>query len=100
PHPTGAAAPRGTCRARSCRVARAVDGGRPPGRVLQGDRRGAHTYSSMSRAVILTYHAIEDGPQPLCIGPELFARHLEVIDSSGAHLLTVAALAAALRAGE
>ena len=51
----------------------------------------------MSRALLLTYHAVEPGPPPLCIAPELFARHLDAIVESGASLLTVGALAAALR---
>jgi peptidoglycan/xylan/chitin deacetylase (PgdA/CDA1 family) len=51
----------------------------------------------MSRALLLTYHAVEPGPPPLCIEPELFARHLDAIVESGATVLTVGALAAALR---
>lgn len=53
----------------------------------------------MSRALILTYHVIGAGPPPLCIDPQLFARHVEVIAASGATVLTVSALADALRAG-
>jgi peptidoglycan/xylan/chitin deacetylase (PgdA/CDA1 family) len=51
----------------------------------------------MSRALLLTYHAVESGPPPLCLEPELFERHLDVIVESGATVLTVGALAAAIR---
>ena len=50
-------------------------------------------------AVILTYHAIEDGPAPLCVDPKLFRAHLDVIGRSGAELLTVSELAERLVAG-
>lgn len=48
--------------------------------------------------LILTYHAVEDGPAPLCVDPKLFAEHVAVIAASGAKTLTVSELAAALRA--
>jgi peptidoglycan/xylan/chitin deacetylase (PgdA/CDA1 family) len=48
-------------------------------------------------AVILTYHAIEEGPKPLCIEPDLFSEHAAAIVASGATCLTVRELAAALR---
>jgi peptidoglycan/xylan/chitin deacetylase (PgdA/CDA1 family) len=50
-------------------------------------------------AVILTYHAIENGPTPLCIEPELFGEHAAAIAASGATCLTVHELGAALRDG-
>jgi peptidoglycan/xylan/chitin deacetylase (PgdA/CDA1 family) len=52
-----------------------------------------------ARATIVTYHAIEPGPAPLFLDPELFARHLDVLDSAGCTLLTVSELARGLRAG-
>jgi peptidoglycan/xylan/chitin deacetylase (PgdA/CDA1 family) len=48
-------------------------------------------------AVILTYHAIEDGPRPLCIEPALFGQHAAAIAASGAACLTVRELGAAIR---
>ncbi|MBI5105227.1 MAG: polysaccharide deacetylase family protein [Solirubrobacterales bacterium] len=53
----------------------------------------------MSGALILTYHAVEDGPAPLCIPPALFAEHLDVLAEAGATILTMAELAAALAGG-
>jgi peptidoglycan/xylan/chitin deacetylase (PgdA/CDA1 family) len=50
-------------------------------------------------AVILTYHAIEEGPKPLCMEPGLFRQHAVAIAASGATCLTVHELGAALRAG-
>lgn len=54
----------------------------------------------MSGALILTYHAIEDGPAPLCVEPALFERHLDCIVAAGARTLAVAALADAIRRGD
>ena len=50
--------------------------------------------------LIVTYHAVERGPEPLCIDPAVFAEHAAVIAESGAETLTVRDLAARLRAGE
>jgi peptidoglycan/xylan/chitin deacetylase (PgdA/CDA1 family) len=50
-------------------------------------------------AVVLTYHAIEDGPRPLCIEPALFAEHAAAIAASGARCLTVRELGMALGDG-
>jgi peptidoglycan/xylan/chitin deacetylase (PgdA/CDA1 family) len=50
--------------------------------------------------LVLTYHAVEPGPPPLCVEPELFREHAAVIAESGAATLTVSELAGALRAGE
>jgi peptidoglycan/xylan/chitin deacetylase (PgdA/CDA1 family) len=50
--------------------------------------------------LILTYHAVESGPSPLCIEPDIFRQHLEVIADLGAATLTVSELAAALARGE
>jgi peptidoglycan/xylan/chitin deacetylase (PgdA/CDA1 family) len=41
------------------------------------------------RRLILTYHAIEDGPGPLCIEPSRFREHLAVIAESGARAVTL-----------
>ena len=43
--------------------------------------------------LILTYHAIEDGPPPLCVAPTTFGAHLEVLAGSGAEVLTLSVLA-------
>jgi peptidoglycan/xylan/chitin deacetylase (PgdA/CDA1 family) len=48
--------------------------------------------------LLLTYHAIEDGPAPLCVAPDLFRAHLDVLEQSGARTLTIDDLADALRA--
>jgi peptidoglycan/xylan/chitin deacetylase (PgdA/CDA1 family) len=50
-------------------------------------------------ALILAYHAVEPGPPPLCIEPELFESHAAAIAASGAMLLTVSEVAAALQTG-
>lgn len=49
-------------------------------------------------ALILTYHAIEPGPAPICVDPNVFSRHLDCILESGARVVTVAELAEAVRA--
>lgn len=51
-------------------------------------------------ALILTYHAVEAGPAPLCIEPGLFAAHLDCLAAVGAQTLTISELADCLRAGE
>lgn len=51
-------------------------------------------------ALILTYHAVEPGPAPLCVEPDLFAEHLDCLAACGAQTLTVSDLASCLRAGE
>ena len=48
--------------------------------------------------VALMYHAIEPGPRPLCIEPELFRSHAAAIAASGASALSVSELGTALRA--
>lgn len=53
----------------------------------------------MSRALVLTYHAVEDGVGALFVDPGTFARQLDCIVESGAEPLTVAQLADRLRAG-
>jgi peptidoglycan/xylan/chitin deacetylase (PgdA/CDA1 family) len=50
------------------------------------------------RVLILTYHAIERGPTPLCVDPDLFARHVDAVVASGARVLTVSQACAELRA--
>ena len=47
----------------------------------------------MSRALILTYHAVDVGPSPVCIEPRLFERHLDVIAQSGTRVVTIKGLA-------
>lgn len=47
---------------------------------------------SRSRALILTYHAVEPGPRPLCVHPELFRTHVDLILSSGARVVTISEL--------
>ncbi len=44
-------------------------------------RTGAGT---VSRALIVTYHAIEPGPAPLCVHPDLFRAHVDAVISAGA----------------
>jgi peptidoglycan/xylan/chitin deacetylase (PgdA/CDA1 family) len=51
-------------------------------------------------AVVLTYHAVEVGPPPLCLPPELFREHVAVLAAAGVPFLTVSELTGALRAGE
>jgi peptidoglycan/xylan/chitin deacetylase (PgdA/CDA1 family) len=51
-------------------------------------------------AIIVTYHAVEVGPPPLCIEPALFRKHVECLVGLGATTLTIAQLADALRSGE
>jgi len=51
----------------------------------------------MSRALVLTYHALEPGPAPLFCEPRLFAQHVDVLREAGATFLTVSQLAAAVR---
>lgn len=46
----------------------------------------------MSRALIITYHAIEPGPRPLCVHPELFGLHLDAVLSAGVRAVTVSEL--------
>ena len=46
----------------------------------------------MSRALIVTYHAIEPGPAPLCVHPDLFRAHVESVLASGARAVTVSGL--------
>jgi peptidoglycan/xylan/chitin deacetylase (PgdA/CDA1 family) len=53
----------------------------------------------MLPSLILTYHAIEPGPAPLCLEPELFATHLDLVAASGARVVGVTELGAAIRTG-
>jgi peptidoglycan/xylan/chitin deacetylase (PgdA/CDA1 family) len=50
-------------------------------------------------AVILTYHAVEAGPEPLCVEPALFREHVAAIAASGGECLTVRELGEAVRLG-
>jgi peptidoglycan/xylan/chitin deacetylase (PgdA/CDA1 family) len=49
--------------------------------------------------LVLTYHAIEAGPPPLCVEPSLFREHVAVLAESGVPFLTVSEVSSALRAG-
>jgi len=44
------------------------------------------------RVLIITYHAVEPGPWPLCVSPELFRAHLDAVVASGARSVTVSQL--------
>jgi peptidoglycan/xylan/chitin deacetylase (PgdA/CDA1 family) len=46
-----------------------------------------------SHALIVTYHAVEPGPAPLCVDPGRFRAHLSCLAEVGATVLTVAELA-------
>jgi peptidoglycan/xylan/chitin deacetylase (PgdA/CDA1 family) len=50
-------------------------------------------------ALILTYHAVEHGPPPLCVDPGLFGEHLDALADAGASVLTVSQVAEAVRGG-
>jgi peptidoglycan/xylan/chitin deacetylase (PgdA/CDA1 family) len=50
-------------------------------------------------ALVLTYHAVEEGPPPLCIDPGLFRAHLDVIDESRVRTVGLGQLADELRRG-
>ena len=52
-----------------------------------------------ARALILTYHAIEPGPAPLCIDPALFAAHLDCLVEARVRVVTLDRLLRELRAG-
>ena len=53
----------------------------------------------MLPSLILTYHAIEPGPAPLCLEPELFVEHLDLVAASGARVVGVTELGAAVLEG-
>ena len=53
----------------------------------------------MSPALIITYHAVDGGPPPLSLAPELLRDQLDQVTGSGAAVLTLRELAAALRGG-
>lgn len=52
-----------------------------------------------NRALILIYHEVAEGNSPLRVSPSLFEEHLDCFAESGATLLTISALGAALRSG-
>jgi peptidoglycan/xylan/chitin deacetylase (PgdA/CDA1 family) len=54
----------------------------------------------VTEALILTYHAVEEGPAPLCVDPALFREHVDSLVDSGAHALTLSELAAAAKRDE
>jgi peptidoglycan/xylan/chitin deacetylase (PgdA/CDA1 family) len=51
------------------------------------------------RAVIITYHAVDGRPSPLCVEPSLFREHLNCIVEQGWRTATLAQISAALRQG-
>jgi peptidoglycan/xylan/chitin deacetylase (PgdA/CDA1 family) len=53
----------------------------------------------MAGALILTYHAIEAGPAPLCTDPRRFEAQVDAVVESGAEVVTVRDLAERLRSG-
>lgn len=53
----------------------------------------------MVPSLILTYHAIESGPAPLCLEPDLFAQHLDLVTASGARTVGVTELGDGIRNG-
>lgn len=53
----------------------------------------------MSFALVLTYHAVERGPAPLCVDTDLFREHLDVIAAADVQPMTVLELATALGEG-
>ena len=48
-------------------------------------------------ALILTYHAVEPGPAPLCVDPGLFREHLEILAECDAVSVKISELADLLR---
>jgi peptidoglycan/xylan/chitin deacetylase (PgdA/CDA1 family) len=54
----------------------------------------------VTEALILTYHAVEPGPPPLCVDPGLFREHVDSLVDSGAHGLTLSELAGAAERDE
>lgn len=48
-------------------------------------------------ALVLTYHAIEAGPAPLCLDRGTFERHIDVLAEANVETLTIGELAAAVR---
>jgi peptidoglycan/xylan/chitin deacetylase (PgdA/CDA1 family) len=51
------------------------------------------------RALIITYHALDNDSSPLCIAPSVFREHLDCIAERGWRTARVAEVADALRAG-
>ncbi|HET9052039.1 MAG TPA: polysaccharide deacetylase family protein, partial [Candidatus Dormibacteraeota bacterium] len=51
-------------------------------------------------AAILAFHAVEDGPGPLCLGPAVFERQVRALAAAGAVGLTVSDVASRLRRGD
>jgi peptidoglycan/xylan/chitin deacetylase (PgdA/CDA1 family) len=51
------------------------------------------------RALILVYHAVEDGPPPLCIPPAVFRGHLDCIAEASIPAVTLGRLVDDLRVG-
>lgn len=54
---------------------------------------------SSSTVTVLAYHTVDDGPGPLCLAPDVFARQLDELDEAGVTTLTFAEVAEHLRTG-
>jgi peptidoglycan/xylan/chitin deacetylase (PgdA/CDA1 family) len=50
--------------------------------------------------VVITYHAVEEGPAPLCIEPDRFRAQIDILAGLGVETLTVSRLAECLRDGK
>lgn len=50
-------------------------------------------------AVVITYHAVEHGPAPLCIEPDRFRAQVDILVELGVETLTVSRLAECVRDG-
>lgn len=61
--------------------------------------RGAGVVSREMTAFVLTYHAIEEGPAPLCVSPSVFRDHLETLASAGVRVVAAGELARLVRVG-
>jgi peptidoglycan/xylan/chitin deacetylase (PgdA/CDA1 family) len=49
---------------------------------------------------ILCFHAIEEGPGPLCFPPETFERHVKQLDEAGFRTMTVSQVATCISSGQ
>src|SRR5205085_3169302 len=108
-----------TRRARPGRAPRSLERGRASRPLPRADRRpraGARRPRARGRcggrgsarrggrlvshgALVVTYHAVEPGPSPICVDPDLFRRQLDELVGGGARSLTVRELGERLAAG-
>src|SRR5262249_34794123 len=98
----GGGAARRARRARACRRRGHLLGGNPYGALSRPHWAARRPARMSSPALVLTYHAIEAGPPPLCIEPAALEEHLEVIGESGVEPVSLTELAGRRRqaAGE